>query len=247
MDAEKATFPITRMAGLLGVSRSGFYQWRRRRGGLPGPAQQRRAALTEKIIGFHAASDHVYGSPRILADLREDGERVSAKTVAKLMRTNGIVGISPRKFVPVTTVAGPDPQPIPDLTNRRFDRGRVLPGLVVARPLAPNSRREPDPGPAPARLSRSRGCANGAPVTEGTVPYTPPPFSGHLHNHGISPRRVPVRSLARCVSYTMLTRWYTVSGSTYLWGPTGWLHGRGGRCKKRRSTLSLPPSNDAQD
>ena len=64
----------------------------------------------------------MYGSPRILADLREDGETVSAKTVAKLMRANGIVGISPRKFAPVTTVAGPDPQPIPDLAGRRFDR-----------------------------------------------------------------------------------------------------------------------------
>ena len=125
MDAEKATYSITRMAQLLGVSRSGFYDWRRRRDAPPSPARQRRAALTDKIIGFHAASDHVYGSPRILADLREEGERVSAKTVAKLMRANGIVGISPRRFSPVTTFPGPDPQPIPDLTNRRFDRGRL--------------------------------------------------------------------------------------------------------------------------
>ncbi len=125
MDAEKATYPITRMAELLDVSRSGFYDWQRRRCAPPSPARQRRAALTEQIIGFHAASDHVYGSPRILADLRENGQVVSAKTVAKLMRANGIVGISPRRFVPVTTFPGPDPQPIPDLANRRFDRGRL--------------------------------------------------------------------------------------------------------------------------
>ena len=45
----------------------------------------------------------MYGSPRILADLRDDGEQVSRKTVAKLMRSNGIVGISPRGWTPVTT------------------------------------------------------------------------------------------------------------------------------------------------
>jgi transposase InsO family protein len=60
-----------------------------------------------------------------LADLRDAGEHVSGKTVAKLMRTSGIVGISPRRFVPTTTLAGPDPQPVPDLVGRRFDPGRL--------------------------------------------------------------------------------------------------------------------------
>jgi len=50
---------------------------------------------------------------------------VSGKTVAKLMRTSGIIGISPRKFVPTTTVAGPDPQPVPDLVGRRLDPGQL--------------------------------------------------------------------------------------------------------------------------
>jgi len=59
-----------------------------------------------------------------LADLRAAGEQVSAKTVAKLMR-HGIVGISPRGFVPVTTQAGPDPHPVPGLVGCRFDRGQL--------------------------------------------------------------------------------------------------------------------------
>lgn len=123
MDTEKATHPIARMATLLRVSRSGFYGWAARQASEPSPAQVRRAALTAKITRFHAESDQVYGSPRILADLREDGEVVSAKTVAKLMRCNGIAGISPRRFTPVTTLPGPDLQPVPDLVARRFDRG----------------------------------------------------------------------------------------------------------------------------
>jgi putative transposase len=131
MDAEKATldnvggFEIARMARLLGVSRSGYYDWARRQAAGPSPAARRRAELTGKIVGFHAASDRVYGSPRIRADLAEAGEQVSAKTVAKLMRHAGIVGISPRGFVPVTTQAGPDPHPVEDLVGRRFDRGEL--------------------------------------------------------------------------------------------------------------------------
>jgi putative transposase len=119
MDMEKATYGVTRMARLLGVSRSGFYAWSVRQGAGPSEREQRSAALSLKIKEFHAASDEVYGSPRILADLREAGEVVSAKTVAKLMRAGNIVGISPRRFTPVTTLPGPD------LVNRRFDRGRL--------------------------------------------------------------------------------------------------------------------------
>ena len=50
MDAEKACFEIARMAVLLGVSRSGYYAWMRREQAGPTPAQQRRTALTNKII-----------------------------------------------------------------------------------------------------------------------------------------------------------------------------------------------------
>jgi putative transposase len=96
------------MAALLAVSSSGYYAWVARQVAWPTPLQVRRADLTVKIAAFHHDSDQVYGSPRILADLREAGEHVSRKTVARLMRTAGIVGISPRKFTPVTTVPGPD-------------------------------------------------------------------------------------------------------------------------------------------
>ena len=135
MDAEKATpekttseepgFEIARMATLLQVSRSGYYAWQRRQQAGPTPRQQRRTALIDKITTFHADSDHVYGSPRILADLREDGETVSRKTVAKLMRSNGIVGISPRGWIPVTTWPDLAAQALPDLVGRRFDQGAL--------------------------------------------------------------------------------------------------------------------------
>jgi len=76
MAAEKTNFSIVRMGRLLAVSRSGYYAWRGR-----GPSDRavRREAIEQKIVGFHHDSDEVYGAPRILADLRGDGEIISAK------------------------------------------------------------------------------------------------------------------------------------------------------------------------
>ena len=125
IDAEKANHNISRMTELLAVSRSGYYAWAARKDAPPGPRAVRNAELTVKIRDFHAASDHVNGAPRILADLRDHGENVSQKTVAKIMRDNGIRGISPRPWQPVTTISDQGPHHIPDLVERRFDQGRL--------------------------------------------------------------------------------------------------------------------------
>lgn len=130
IDAEKATndedqLSVSRMADLLGVSRSGYYAWAARRDADPGPRAARRADLTVRIKVAHDASDGVNGAPRITADLRETGEVVSRKTVAKLMRENEIRGISPRPWTPVTTIVDVNPHAIPDLVNREFDRGGI--------------------------------------------------------------------------------------------------------------------------
>jgi putative transposase len=50
------TYDVTRMAGLLGVSRSGFYAWKHRHTAPAGPRAARREQLTAKIVEFHAAS-----------------------------------------------------------------------------------------------------------------------------------------------------------------------------------------------
>ncbi|WP_424991540.1 IS3 family transposase [Naumannella halotolerans] len=125
MAAEKATYEIARMARLLGVSRSGFYDWQARDTAGPSLREQRREELLMKIRQFHADSDAVYGSPRILADLRADGQQVSRKTVAKLMRQHQIVGISPRGWRPSTTIPDPHAGRLPDLVERRFDQGQL--------------------------------------------------------------------------------------------------------------------------
>ena len=83
---ERAGFSVRRMARLLQVCASGYYAHAKRAvAAEPTARQQRRADLTVKILDVHAESDGAYGSPRITAELRERGERVSAKTVASIM------------------------------------------------------------------------------------------------------------------------------------------------------------------
>ena len=116
---------VARMCELLEVSRSGYYDWAARQATGPGPRQTRLLELAGKVTAAHDDSDGVYGAPRITAELREAGEVVSVKTVAKVMRASGIQGISPRAWRPVTTLADPSPHAIPDLVGRRFDTGEL--------------------------------------------------------------------------------------------------------------------------
>jgi putative transposase len=123
MMAERANFTVVRMAALLGVSRSGYYDWRRR-GRVPGPRQQRREVLAAAVVRAHADSAGVNGAPRITADLRAAGHQVSRKTVAKIMAGLRIQGVSPRPWR-VTTCPDALAEPLPDRVKRVFDTGRL--------------------------------------------------------------------------------------------------------------------------
>ncbi|MFE9579947.1 IS3 family transposase [Nocardia sp. NPDC006044] len=128
MAAACADHDVCRMAGLLGVSTSGYYRFLQVRADpQPVPRLQRRRGLEVKILAHHRASRGTYGSPRITDDLHAEGERVSKNTVAAIMADLGIEGISPRTFK-TTTVVDPVAEFPPDLVVRRFDRGR--PDLV---------------------------------------------------------------------------------------------------------------------
>lgn len=106
MEAEKADYAIARTSRLLGVSTSGFYAWRKRQ--VEGPGQQARARreLDAKVRKVHKESDEVYGVPRVTAQLGREGTQMNEKTVAASMRRQGLEGVSPRRFRPVTTIPG---------------------------------------------------------------------------------------------------------------------------------------------
>jgi putative transposase len=104
------------MCGLLGVSPSGFYAWKRRCGS---QRTQSDAALLAQIRTIHQRSRGTYGSPRIHFELSAQGVRVSRKRVARLMREAHLQGVSRRRHI-ITTVRDRRSRPAPDLVDRHF-------------------------------------------------------------------------------------------------------------------------------
>lgn len=117
MNANQADFPVRTMCRVLKVSPSGFYAWR---GRPPSRRAMEDAVLTERIRQLHVASDGNYGSPNIHAELRDEGNRVGCKRVARLMRKAGLRGVSRRRGFIVTTRRDAKQRPAPDLVNRKF-------------------------------------------------------------------------------------------------------------------------------
>ena len=85
--AHRREFDTAVMCRLLGVSRSGFYDWLRK------PLSD-RALEDQRLLGLiraaYTASHGVYGAPRIFLDLREAGETCSKHRVARIMRANNM-------------------------------------------------------------------------------------------------------------------------------------------------------------
>jgi putative transposase len=105
----------------LGVSRSWYYKWR---GGTLPQRAQRRERLKAEVARLFALHQGRYGSPRITADLRDDGWRVSENTVAALMRELGLAARRKKKRRS-TTRPGRGRWRAPDLVKRDFPAARI--------------------------------------------------------------------------------------------------------------------------
>ena len=117
ISAEKARTPISMSCRLLGVSRSGYYEWAANR---PSERAQEDATLIERILAIHSTNRGVYGSPRIHAELRMAyGIQVGRKRVERLMREAGISGMVFRKRGR-TTISVPGVRVAEDLVERQF-------------------------------------------------------------------------------------------------------------------------------
>ena len=122
IEAEKAQHPVSLLCSVLGVTRAGYYAWRRR-----GPSRRALsdAELSELIGRVFIDSLETYGAPRVHAELREaHGIRVGRKRVARLMRQLELEGISRRGRRRCTTIPDPAAAPAPDLVGRRFTAAR---------------------------------------------------------------------------------------------------------------------------
>jgi len=122
--AYKAVHPVTLLCAVLGVARSWFYGFahsvpdRQRR---EMARRERDAALLPRIKRAFTRSKRRYGSKRIHRDLIDDGETVSERRVARIMKENSISPRLRKPRKPRTTDSNHTLKPSPNLLAQRFD------------------------------------------------------------------------------------------------------------------------------
>jgi transposase InsO family protein len=104
------------MCEVFELSRSNYYKWREN---LVSERKKKDEILQSKIRIIHNKSKKRYGSPRIHNTLKAEGELVSKKRVARIMRENEIVSISKKKFK-ATTYSKHSLPICPNLLNQNF-------------------------------------------------------------------------------------------------------------------------------
>ncbi len=113
--------PYATSCRALRVSQAWFYKWR---DGGRSPRHARREQLKIEIARLFAKHNGRYGSPRITADLREEGWAVSENTVAQLMRELALAARR-KKRRKQTTRPGRGRWRAPDLIGRDFGTDRL--------------------------------------------------------------------------------------------------------------------------
>jgi putative transposase len=116
IDEQRRYHGVGKMAGLLAVSRAGYYAWRKR-------AKSARAwsdeELVERIKKIQKRVKYRYGSPRITHALAREGHRVGHNRVARLIREHDL-GRRPRKGYRSTTKSEHKRPVAENVVNRQF-------------------------------------------------------------------------------------------------------------------------------
>jgi putative transposase len=132
------------MCRVLGVARSGYYDWIARPLSDHAIEDQRLLIL---IRNSYVASGGVYGAPRVFLDLRETGESCGRNRVARIMRVNKIKAlrgykvprtvkgrpsiIAPNRLQREFTVDTPDQAWVTDITYIRTWQGWLYLAVVL--------------------------------------------------------------------------------------------------------------------
>ena len=106
----------SRSAGHCKIAPSSYYAHRTR---AASDRSIRDGKLTEEIRAVHTDNYGVYGVRKVHAQLRRDGTAVARCTVERLMRVEGLRGVSRAKGPRTTKPAGETGRPA-DLVDRRF-------------------------------------------------------------------------------------------------------------------------------
>jgi len=105
------------MCRVLQVSASGYYAWRVRPDSARLIANRHLLGVIRRLEAEHRGR---YGSPRMHATLRAEGQTISRGRVARSMRRHGIRGLAGRRFRPCTTDGRHDLPIAPNLLKQAF-------------------------------------------------------------------------------------------------------------------------------
>lgn len=115
-------FPIRKMAQILNVSCSGYYKHRNKK---DSKTIIKNRELLVKIKIIHSKNRQIYGSPRIHAVLKKQGESCSRKRIAKLMQINKIQAKTRKKWKATTKGTKDLIKIAPNLLNQNFKVNRA--------------------------------------------------------------------------------------------------------------------------
>ena len=111
MTPPQGALSIERMCGLAGVSRASYYRhWRQ------AAPREEQTELRDLLQRLAVAHRH-YGYRRLNALLRREGWAVNHKRVLRLMRTDNLLCLRRRAFVPATTDSRHDWRVVPNLAR----------------------------------------------------------------------------------------------------------------------------------
>lgn len=122
--AHKAQYAVSTLCQVVGISRGWFYGFLSSQPARDQCSLARDARdldLLPKIKAFFKAIKNCYGSKRIHQDLIADGEAVSERRVARIMRENNISPRLSKCRKPVTTNSNHKLAPSPNLLEQAFD------------------------------------------------------------------------------------------------------------------------------
>jgi hypothetical protein len=120
IDAHRGQFSVSRLCRVLAVSRSGYCQWRTHP---PRRRAQANAALDTEVAAIHRANRGSHGRPRIVRQLRTQGQPVGAERVRRSLQRQGLRPVYKRPCR-VTTDSAHNLPVAPNLLDRRFDGWR---------------------------------------------------------------------------------------------------------------------------
>lgn len=121
MRAHRGEFAVEKMCSILGISRSSYYDWLRRK---PSKRALENDVLRQTIQEVTEQTRSRLGSPKLTLELEDRGILVSRPRVARLMKSMGIRSVISKKFKVCTTESNHPYAPSKNLLDRDFTATR---------------------------------------------------------------------------------------------------------------------------